>query len=111
MPFSHCDAYTVPDWLCQKTATAGLFFKRKSRKACASSSENGALPPLTVFDCHVLFGCHLQSKLRLRSTSSALNRPDARICALVETSAIVKRPSLPVTLYTPSGFASGITVT
>src|SRR3989344_4505266 len=101
MPASHCEAYTALDWLCQNITAFGLFPKTKFLIAIASGSENGLVPALTVLSRHILSGCHLQSKLRLRSTSCALNRPGV-VDIPLGTSALVNRPTLPMTLYTPS---------
>src|SRR3989338_11571571 len=98
MPSSHSEPYTASDLLCQKITATGLFVLTKSRKAVASGSENGAVPALTTLSCHVLFGFHLQSKLRFRSTLFQLNRPEARVSLSVDTSAKTKRPSLPTAL-------------
>src|SRR3989338_2611692 len=108
IPPSHSDAYTALALLCQKITARGLFCRTKSRIAIASGSEKADEPALTTFDCHVLCGFHLQSKLRLRSTPRALNLPEASIFGSSDTSASVKRPVLPVTLHTPSGLADGI---
>src|SRR3989344_1416314 len=97
MPSSHSEAYTAPAWLCQKITATGLFFKIKFPIAAASGSENGVSPALTDFDCQVPLGCHLQLKLRLRSTSFALKRPEAKTFLSVATSAMAKRPSRPTT--------------
>src|SRR3989344_2070686 len=111
IPSSHSEAYTAFAWLCQKITASGLFSKTKFRKARASGSENGLDPALTVLSRHLLVGFQSQSKLRLRSTSWALKRPEAKISVLVETSLEVKRPSFLVTLYIPSGLREGMTVT
>src|SRR3990167_9631361 len=111
MPPLHSDAYTAFAWLCQKTTMVGRQAKTTVRMARASGSEKGAWPALTSALRHVALGCHLQSKLRLRSTSLALKRPSACTAAEAVTSAAAKRPVVPTTLYKPSGLSTGITVT
>src|SRR3990167_3335173 len=110
MPPLHSDAYTAFAWLCQKTTMVGRQAKTTVRMARASGSEKGAWPALTSALRHVALGCHLQSKLRLRSTSLALKRPSACTAAEAVTFAAAKRPVVPTTLYKPSGFADGITI-
>src|SRR3989344_3332947 len=111
MPCVHSDSYTAFAALCQKITASGSLARTKSRMAAVSGSENGFAPALTFFACHTPSGFHLQSKLRLRSTSRLLKRPDARIVLLTDTSLAAKRPSFPTTAYTPSGFAEGMTET
>src|SRR3989344_1098701 len=111
IPSLHSDAYTALACECQNINASGLFSATKFRKAFASGSEKAAVPALTVLLLHVASGFHLQSKLRLRSTPFAFMRPDSNIDWSVDTSAISKRPTLPVTLKTPSGLREGITVT
>src|SRR5680860_586327 len=77
IPVLHCEAYTVPDLLCQKIMADKSLLVAKSRIARASGSEKTSVPALTVFVCQVLSGFQLQSKLRLRSTLLALKRPGA----------------------------------
>src|SRR5690606_23207013 len=98
-------------WLCQKIAASGFSLSIQSLSARASGSEKACVPALTISARQVLVGFHLQSKFRLRSTPLALKRPMPVVLVPSGISERVKRPSLPITSYKPSGFADGITVT